>query len=34
VHALPPAGDNNDEILGALGYDAAQIAELREGGVI
>ena len=34
VHALPPAGDNNDEILGTLGYDAAQIATLREGGVI
>ncbi|MEK9719745.1 MAG: CoA transferase, partial [Quisquiliibacterium sp.] len=34
MHALPPIGANNAEILEALGYTAEQIAALRDGGVI
>ncbi len=30
----PALGQHNDEILAALGYDDAQIAAMREGGVI
>jgi crotonobetainyl-CoA:carnitine CoA-transferase CaiB-like acyl-CoA transferase len=30
----PTLGQHNDDILASLGYDAAQIASMREGGVI
>ncbi|SFM12908.1 CaiB/BaiF CoA transferase family protein [Rugamonas rubra] len=30
----PTLGQHNDEVLAALGYSAAQIAELRDGGVV
>lgn len=32
--AGPPRGAHSDEVLGGLGYSEAQIAELREAGVI
>ena len=32
--AAPDLGEHNDEVLSALGYDAAKIAALRERGVI
>ncbi|WGG48976.1 CaiB/BaiF CoA-transferase family protein [Rugamonas sp. DEMB1] len=30
----PTLGQHNDEVLASLGYSAAQIAELRDGGVL
>ncbi|MFC3380277.1 CaiB/BaiF CoA transferase family protein [Rugamonas sp. CCM 8940] len=30
----PTLGQHNDEVLAALGYSAAQIAELKDGGVV
>ena len=30
----PLLGQHNDEILGELGYSAAQIDELRAGGIL
>jgi crotonobetainyl-CoA:carnitine CoA-transferase CaiB-like acyl-CoA transferase len=33
-HRPPRLGEHTDEILGELGYDAAQVAELRRQGVV
>jgi crotonobetainyl-CoA:carnitine CoA-transferase CaiB-like acyl-CoA transferase len=30
----PLLGEHTDEVLGALGYDAARLADLRTAGVI
>jgi crotonobetainyl-CoA:carnitine CoA-transferase CaiB-like acyl-CoA transferase len=33
-HRAPLLGEHTDEVLGEIGYDAAQIAELRADAIV